>query len=235
MPVGGAILGAGAIGAVATTSAANSAAKSETNAANQANATEEAQYNQTRSDLMPYQQTGQAALTPYNKLLGLGSGADTTTALNSLTQTPGYGFTLSQGLKAAQNSAAARGLGVSGAALKGAANYAGGLANSTYNNQLTNYLGAAQLGESAASQTGAYGTSTAASVGNNLTSAGNAQAAASMAGANALTSGLNSTATYAAINPTLINSALSQFLNPSAGGMYGNINASSNNVDYDAV
>jgi hypothetical protein len=55
-----------------------------------------------------------------------------------LAQTPGYQFTLQQGLLGTQNAAAAQGLGVSGAALKGAAGYATGLANSTYNQQLNN-------------------------------------------------------------------------------------------------
>jgi hypothetical protein len=52
-----------------------------------------------------------------------------------LAATPGYQFTLNQGLQAVQNSAAAKGLGVSGAALKGAADYATGLADSTYQTQ----------------------------------------------------------------------------------------------------
>ena len=55
-----------------------------------------------------------------------------------LEQTPGYQFTLSQGLKSTQNAAAARGLGVSGAALKGADTFATGLANQTYNQQYQN-------------------------------------------------------------------------------------------------
>lgn len=50
-----------------------------------------------------------------------------------LEATPGYKFAREQGLKAVQNSAAARGLGVSGAALKGAATFATGLADQTYN------------------------------------------------------------------------------------------------------
>ena len=50
-----------------------------------------------------------------------------------LEATPGYQFTREQGLKAVQNSAAARGLGVSGAALKGAAAFATGLSDQTYN------------------------------------------------------------------------------------------------------
>jgi hypothetical protein len=55
-----------------------------------------------------------------------------------LEATPGYQFNLSQGLKATQSAAAAKGLGVSGAALKGAATYATGLADSTYQNQFAN-------------------------------------------------------------------------------------------------
>ena len=50
-------------------------------------------------------------------------------------QTPGYQFTLAQGLKATQSAAAARGLGVSGSALKGAGTYATGLADKTYLDQ----------------------------------------------------------------------------------------------------
>jgi hypothetical protein len=57
-----------------------------------------------------------------------------------LAQTPGYQFTLQQALQAQQNSATARGLGVSGAQLRGAADYAGGVASQTYNQQLQNAL-----------------------------------------------------------------------------------------------
>lgn len=52
-----------------------------------------------------------------------------------LEQTPGYQFTRDQGLQSVQSSAAARGLGVSGAALKGAATFATGLADKTYQDQ----------------------------------------------------------------------------------------------------
>ena len=52
-----------------------------------------------------------------------------------LEETPGYQFTRDQGLQSVQNSAAARGLGVSGAALKGAATFATGLADKTYQDQ----------------------------------------------------------------------------------------------------
>jgi hypothetical protein len=51
-----------------------------------------------------------------------------------LEATPGYQFTLQQGLKAVQNSAAARGLGSSGMAQRGAAEYTTGLADTTWQN-----------------------------------------------------------------------------------------------------
>lgn len=53
---------------------------------------------------------------------------------------PGYQFALAQGLQANQNAMAAKGLGVSGAALKGAATYATGLANSTYGDQFNRLM-----------------------------------------------------------------------------------------------
>lgn len=55
-----------------------------------------------------------------------------------LQQTPGYQFQLQQGLEQTQAAAAARGLGVSGASLKGAATYATGVADSNYQNQFNN-------------------------------------------------------------------------------------------------
>jgi len=150
-----------------------------------------------------------------------------------LEQTPGYQFNLSQGLKATQSAAAAKGLGVSGAALKGAATYATGLADSTYQNQFnnaqqiysdlfnnaqqnfnnslnantqqytgfmnmgqadvnrqnqnySNLLSAASLGQNAAAQVGNQGVQSAANSGNFLTQAGNAQAAGQVGTANAL-------------------------------------------------
>lgn len=58
----------------------------------------------------------------------------------TLPTTPGYQFTLDQGLKATQNSYAALGEGTSGASMKGAIDYATGQASNTYNSQFANYL-----------------------------------------------------------------------------------------------
>jgi len=61
---------------------------------------------------------------------------------NALEQTPGYQWQYGQGMQAATNSAAARGLANSGAALKGASTFANGLADSTYQNQFNDQLSA---------------------------------------------------------------------------------------------
>lgn len=75
---------------------------------------------------------GNGVFNPANYGLGNGTFQPTQEFLES---TPGYQFTRSQGLKAVQNSATARGQGVSGAAQKAAAQYATGLADNTLTTQ----------------------------------------------------------------------------------------------------
>ncbi len=149
-----------------------------------------------------------------------------------LKQTPGYQFNLSQGEQAVTNSAAARGLANSGAAQKGAASYASGLADSTYQNQYNDTLGTANalLGVNGANQGNitntwnrenqllGYGANAAGASATNATNTASlsAQAAlggvgASMAGttamANSLTNGLtglgNQAGNYALYNKLL--------------------------------
>ncbi|HEY2416391.1 MAG TPA: hypothetical protein VGH84_00610, partial [Steroidobacteraceae bacterium] len=151
-----------------------------------------------------------------------------------LEATPGYQFARDQGLKAVQSSAAARGLGVSGASLKGAATYATGLASNTYqqqfNNAQTNFqnlinlntgaqanlqnqyarlAGLTTTGENAAAQTGQQGTTAAAYQGNYLTQAGQATGAGTVNAGNALNQGVQNYLGY---------NLAQQYLTPSAGG-----------------
>jgi hypothetical protein len=199
------------------------AASSAKAAANQA----QQRYIQTRSDLQPYNVAGQAVLPTMNALAmdRTGGGPDYVSRADAmmpgqmtqaeLEATPGYQFTLDQGLKAAAGSAAARGLGVSGAALKSATGYATGLANQTYKDQfniaqqrfsdvlglntaqqgnITNQYnrasGLATLGENAGAQTGSVGASLANTSANYLNQAGLTSAAG--------TTGVGSAATGAA-------------------------------------
>lgn len=135
-----------------------------------------------------------------------------TNALNQTTleQTPGYQWNLSQGEQAATNSAAARGLANSGAALKGASAYASGLADSTYQNQFNDQLSANSAAQSNLTNTFnrqnallGYGSNAASASANNATNTASLSAQAALAGvgasmagttsmANSLTNGLTS-------------------------------------------
>jgi hypothetical protein len=200
-----AIGGSALIGGITSLIGSSKAASAARDAANQA----QQRYIQTRSDLTPYNTAGQAVLPTMNALATdrTGGGPDYISRADAmlppqmtqteLEATPGYQFTLAQGLKATAGSAAARGLGVSGAALKGAAGYATGLANSTYKdqfnlaqqrfsdvlglntaqqsnitNQYSRASGLATLGENAGAQTGTVGANLAGTSASMINQAG---------------------------------------------------------------
>ncbi len=203
-----AVIGAGVLGAGATIFGANKAAAAQTQAAQTAANTSLSMYNTTRSDLAPFRQIGQGASDQLTSRL-----SDLTSPITmdqaTLEKTPGYQFNLTQGLKSVQNSAAARGLGTSGAALKGAATYATGLADSTYQNQFNNanlnqtnaynrLKGLVDTGENASAQTGTAGTAAANTAVSAQTQAGTAQAAAANATGGAVANAAGTIGGYAA-------------------------------------
>lgn len=214
-----AVVGAGVIGAGASIYSANKAASAQESATQTAANTAMTQFNTVQGNLQPYMQAGNNAETTLTNILPQLT-APVTMDESTLQQTPGYQFNLTQGLKSVQNSAAARGLGVSGAALKGASTFATGLADSTYQNQFANavtnqtnaynrLMGVVQTGEAAAA-----GTGVPASV------AGQTAANAQIAGGNAAAAGANATG-----------SAVSNLTNSIAGyaiakGLYGQGNSS---------
>lgn len=126
-----------------------------------------------------------------------GSPPDILTALQNL---PGYQFTLQQGLKSTQSGAAARGLGSSGAALKGAANYATGLADSTYGNQVNRLAQSAGMGLSAANALAGVGTSAGQGIANAQIAGGNAAAAGYNGMANSVSNASGYLPLYAMMN-----------------------------------
>lgn len=180
--VAAAVIGAGALSAGAAVYGANKQSK----AAGKAADVSLDMYNMTRGDLAPYNAGGQAMFADANRLL-TGSPAEAQARMEGM---PGYQFALSTGLKGVQNSAAARGLGVSGAALKGAATYATGLADQTYGNQVNRLFAGATIGENAGAQTGAAGTAAAQQAGSAYIGAGNAAAGGAAGVASGLGSGL---------------------------------------------
>lgn len=222
-----AIAGAGALSAGASLIGSQSAAKAQTNAANQASQTQLGMFNKVQTNLAPYMGAGTQAqnmLTAQLPSLTAPINMDQAT----LEKTPGYQFQLTQGLKSTQNSAAARGLGISGAAIKASDAYAQGLASLNYQQQFNNALtnkqftlnaltGQQALGENAAAGVGNAGIATGNSIAQNQIGAGNASAAANIAGANAV-GGFGNSVLSAYLTPQLLG----------AGGLYGNSGASAN-------
>ena len=165
-----------------------------------------ASYNDAKSNYAPYLSTGSSAANALSSQLPQLTSQFSPTE-STLSSTPGYQFDLSQGLKSTQNSAAARGLGVSGAALKGASTYATGLADNTLQTQFnidqtnkTNaynkLAGTAQLGSSAAGGVGTVGASTAQGVSNALLTGAQGQASADIASGTAFNPLLQSAGNY---------------------------------------
>ncbi len=227
--IGSAVLGAGTslLGGSTASSSASDAANLQAQ-----------QQQQTVANLAPYNTVGQSAAGQLSNLNTTGFTAGQPNYLANaaasqpganteanLVNTPGYQFNLQQGTEATQNSAAARGLGVSGAAMKGAATYATGLADSTYQNQFNNQqtqfqndlnlntgqqtnatnlynrlYGTASLGENAAATTGSTGQAAAAAGGNYLAQSGQYNAAGITGAGNAVANGTQNYLTQTALS-----------------------------------
>ena len=200
---GAAISGAGALaGGLIQGNAAEQAAQTQADAASKASDNTMAMFQSTQKNLAPFVQGGQDAFSQLGSKLPQLTQPFAPTQ-DQLASTPGYQFTLKQGLQAAQNSAAAQGLGTSGAAEKGAINYAEGLAGTTYQQQFQNYLSQNQqiygmlsntagIGANAAAMTGQQGLSATGQAGAFSTAGAAASAAGTVGAANATANSLNS-------------------------------------------
>ena len=195
--IAGGIGAAGSIaGGLINANAASSAAKTQADAARYAADSTLAMYNQNAANIKPWLDVGFATLPKLQVLTGTNDGGNPLTApltsafnptMEQLEATPGYKFTRQQGLEAVQNGFAANGLGTSGAAIKGAAQYAEGLAGSTYQQRFANDLatkaqqyamlsGISGSGQNAAVQQGSLGANATNATNALLTSAAAASA-----------------------------------------------------------
>jgi len=186
----------------------NQQAKAAQNASQQQIAYQQQALQQMQQNLAPYQAIGTSVLPQLLTSLGyqgqFGSNGQLTGVSgqgfqfnpSNLENTPGYQFTLGQGLNAVNNQQSAMGLNNSGAQGKALANYATGLAQNTYNQQYQNALNTYQTN---ASQLGGLlnlGQNAAAGVGNAAYNAygamGNAAAAGTVAAGNQASNTFNS-------------------------------------------
>jgi hypothetical protein len=212
MPLAAAVIGAAVVGGAATMITGSKAAKAQTHAADQQVAEERRQYEQDRTDLAPWRDTGSAALSKLAGMYGVGGPTSTAGAAGSTGDgayggfftSPGYQFRLDQGNQAVQRSAAARGLLGSGAAVKAIDRYSQGLASSEYGAFSDRLAQIAGFGQNATNATVAAGQNATAGIVGAYGRAGDARASSY---AN----------TGSAINGT-INNALSAYLYSQGGG-----------------
>lgn len=199
--------GATLVGTVASgvigSNASQSAANTQAGAANASTQAQVDMFNKVQGNLQPFINAGQSDYGQLNNLLT----GNPQQIQQQLSQMPGYQFTLNQGLKSLQNGYTARGLGVSGAANKGAAQYATGLANSQYNSYFSNLLNAAGLGENAAAGFGNNAVTSGQNIGNSLIAGGNAQASGILGSANAINNSIGG-ASNAFLTGALLNNGL---------------------------
>ena len=197
--VAGAVVGSSLIGA----SASKSAAGTQAAAADRAAQLQNEQYYQTREDQMPWLKAGEQAL---NKLVPLAT-EYTPFGMSQFQADPGYGFRMSEGMKALERSAAARGGLLSGATLKGIQRFGQDLGSQEYQNAFNRYQteraarlqplqSLAGVGQTTAQQLGQSGQTMASNVGEALTSGAAARASGYVGGANALTQGLGTYLNY---------------------------------------
>lgn len=196
--VAGAVVGSSLIGA----SASRSAASTQAAAAEQGTAAQERMFERQVQLQEPWRKAGEAAL---NKLIPLTDYQKF--GMAQFTADPGYAFRLSEGQKALERSAAARGGLLSGATGKALTRYGQEMGSQEYQNAFNRYQAerAAQLQPlqslAGVGQTSANTlTNAAGTLGSNIAqgigSAAAARASGYVGGANALTSGLGTYLNY---------------------------------------
>lgn len=196
-------IGGGAIvGGLLSSNAAKSAAQTQANAANAANQTQWNMFQQQQENQAPWLEAGKGALGQLTSLTGPGGQWSQPLSMSDLQIDPGFAFRMQQGIDALNRSGAARGMTLSGAQVRGLTDYGQGMGSQEYQNawnramsdrstrfgQLASIAG---LGQAANAQIGQMGMQTAGQIGNNLTSAGAAQAAGQIGSSNAWTNALN--------------------------------------------
>lgn len=197
-----AIIGSAVVGGVVANRASRRASEAQENAAEQANRTQWDMFERTRADMEPWRAAGVNALGRMSAGLGPDGEFMRDFTMADFEADPGYGFRMSEGMKALQNSRAGRGMLNSGATLKAITRYGQEAASQEYTNAFNRYrtqvgdrynrlAGVAGTGQTATQQVGNWGQNTANNVSGNQIGAGNARASGYVGAANAFTGALN--------------------------------------------
>jgi hypothetical protein len=135
------------------------------------------QYDQSRTDMMPWLDAGRNALADLQNPA-------------AFTASPDYEFRRSEGNRDIGNSFAATGSGASGNALRALTQFNSNLASGEFGDWWNRRAGLAGVGQTSAQNLGALGANSAANVGGFMQNAANARASGVAGGTNALTNTL---------------------------------------------
>ena len=214
------VAGATVVGSLIGAKASSKAASTQAAAADRAAELQAEQYRQTREDQTPWREAGVNALGVMQRTAGNVPGAFKF-GMNDFQADPGYAFRLSEGQKALERQAAARGGLISGGALKAAGRYGQDMASQEYQNaynraftgygtdvarenQLYNRQAAlAGIGQTSTNLVNQAGQNYASNAGNLITGGAAAQAAGQVGVANAVTGGLGTYLNYSNNNALL--------------------------------
>jgi len=209
--VAAAIGGSALVGAYS----ANKAASAQSAAADQAAGIQQQQYAENVARQKPFYEAGVNALPELVQ-----ASKYTPFSMSQFQVDPGYGFRLSEGQKALERSAAARGGLISGGALKAATRYGQDMGSQEYTNAFNRYQAERQarlnplqsltgMGQTTANTIGNAGTTMAGNVGEAYMGGANARASGYVGMGNAVNSGLSNYLNY--------NSPINQMLRPQQG------------------
>lgn len=226
--IGPAISGIGSIiGGISQGNAAESAAQRMAEANNAATGLQSQIYQDQKAAYEPWRQAGVGALNQLTQGTRPGGDLMRSFGMSDYQADPGYGFRLSEGMKALERSAAARGNLLSGGALKGITRYGQDMASNEYQNAYNRYntnqsnqfnrlSSMAGLGQTANTALGNAGSSYANNVGQMGINSASAQANADLAGGASRMSGYLGAAN--AIGNALSPNPLNQWLTKALQG-----------------
>lgn len=197
------VAGATVVGSLIGANASRKAASTQAAAADRASEAQERMFERNVELQEPWRKAGETAL---NKLIPLAT-EYTPFGMSQFQADPGYGFRMSEGMKALERGAAARGGLLSGATLKGIQRFGQDLASQEYTNAFNRYQteraarlqplqSLAGVGQTTAQQLGQAGMQTAQNIGDTQMSGAAARASGYVGGANALNQGLGTYLNY---------------------------------------
>jgi hypothetical protein len=178
---------------------------------------------QARADLAPWTATGGTANTATTDILGL-NGPDAATAARGRFQTsPGYQWSLDQGLRAIDAGAASTGMLRSGATVKAEQTFGTGLADQEFKDYYNRLFDLSKLGESAAAGSASASTTAGAGIASTDLSQGSALSSiygnAAQGVGNAVNTGLNNYTYLNRLSPGA-DGTLTSYPNPAGGAPY---------------